>query len=104
MMKRLEIIDNYTKKLRVSGYKSSQAKEIIASGIRGYESKKLRAVKENTPFYRKAQSTLKQRIRKNELKKHHGTSERKVKSRKNSRKRFTRKEKEQSYQLMERAE
>ena len=58
------VIDHYTEKLRLSGYNFKQAREVITSGLRGYEAKVRRAEKEKRPLYRKARDTLKQRIRK----------------------------------------
>ena len=59
-----KVIDHYTEKLQVSGYKRKQVKEIISSGLRGFETKRKRAEKEKRPFYRKAKDTLKGRIKK----------------------------------------
>ena len=58
------VIDNYTTKLKTSGYNQGQAKEIITSGIRGYKNKKKRRKREGKPFYRPARTTLKSRVRK----------------------------------------
>ena len=41
----VEVIDNYTYKLKASGYSQAQAKEIIVSGIRGYKNKIKRRIR-----------------------------------------------------------
>ena len=42
----VEVINNYTYKLKASGYSYAQAKEIIVLGIRGYKNKIKRRIQE----------------------------------------------------------
>ena len=58
---RLGVVDHNTKKLKTSGYNHNQCKELIRSGVMGYNNK----IKKNgQPFYRCAKSTLGGRIKK----------------------------------------
>ena len=61
---KLQVINAYTEKLKVSGYNRKQTREIVISGLRGYNAKKQRAAKSGKPFYRLARDTLKARIKK----------------------------------------
>ena len=58
------VIDDYTYKLKASGYNQDQAREVIMSGLRGYKNKKERRKREGQPFYRPAKKTLSTRVRK----------------------------------------
>ena len=60
----LDVIDQYTKELKSSGYVAKQAKEIIMSGIRGWQSRARKRKRENQEFYRLASTTLQERTRK----------------------------------------
>ena len=61
---RVEIIDNYIDRLVVSGYCPAQVKEIVESGLTGYERKVQRAKKSGLPLHRSASSTLAGRYKK----------------------------------------
>ena len=61
---RVQIIDNYIDRLVVSGYKPSQVKEIVESGLTGYTRKVERSIKSGIPLHRSAAATLKERISK----------------------------------------
>ena len=61
---KIKVVNNYSKKLFVSGYNRKQSKEIIVSGIRGFKNKKKRAAAEGRSIYRRAATTLKSRLRK----------------------------------------
>ena len=58
------VINDYTYKLKISGYTRGQAKEIIVSGIRGFRNKVERRKREGQPFYRHAKKTLASRVKK----------------------------------------
>ena len=58
------VIDHYTQKLKSSGYNHTQCKELVVSGVVGYQNKVRNRTKNNQPFYRCAKSTLGSRIRK----------------------------------------
>jgi hypothetical protein len=58
------VINDYTYKLKISGYNRGQAKEIIVSGIRGFRNKVERRKREGQPFYRHAKKTLASRVKK----------------------------------------
>ena len=59
-----QILNNYTKKLFHSGYEKHQVKEILESGLKGYEKKLEKAKKENRNIHREACDTIKTRQRK----------------------------------------
>ena len=61
---RNKIINNYTDRLARSGYNKNQIKEIIVSGLTGYEKKVAKAARENVPLHRPASATLKSRLNK----------------------------------------
>ena len=61
---RLGVVDHYTKKLKTSGYNQNQCKELIKSGVVGFNNKIKNRQKNGQPFYRCAKSTLGGRIRK----------------------------------------
>ena len=61
---RNEIVENFIKRLQISGYSVKQVKEIIESGLKGYESKKERSEKEGKPLYRAAKKSLASRQKK----------------------------------------
>ena len=61
---RNKIVNDYTDRLTRSGYSLSQAKEIVVSGLTGYEKKVARAARTNVPLHRPASSTLKTRLHK----------------------------------------
>ena len=58
------IIESFIQRLKVSGYKDKQIKEIVESGLKGYESKKERAENEGRHLYRAARSSLASRQKK----------------------------------------
>ena len=49
----LEVVDHYTKKLKMSGYNQNQCKEMVSSGIVGYKNKIKNRKKNGLPFYRR---------------------------------------------------
>ena len=59
-----EIIDEFAKKQLRSGYSVKEVRENIVSGIKGFETKRKRAAKNNFPLHRPARSTIKNRKRK----------------------------------------
>ena len=59
-----EIIDNYTVRLFRSGYNNKQVREIVVSGLTGFEKKVRKAAKEKIPLHRPASVTLKTRLHK----------------------------------------
>ena len=61
---RNKAVDSYTDRLIRSGYSISQVRDIIVSGLTGYERKKLKATKEKAPLHRPAATTLKIRLHK----------------------------------------
>ena len=61
---RNEVVEQFVKRLKISGYGDKQVKDIIESGLKGYESKKERAEKEGRPLYRAARSSLASRQKK----------------------------------------
>ena len=60
----IEIIEQFIKELKSSEYNQKQAKEIVTSGIRGWKRKLEKRKKHNIPFYRLAQETDEERLRK----------------------------------------
>ena len=64
MSDHIGVINDYTYKLKISGYNRGQAKEIIVSGIRGFKNKVERRKREGQPFYRHAKKTLAARVKK----------------------------------------
>ena len=64
LKERLGVIDHYTQKLKTSGYNQNQCKELIQSGVVGFNNKVKNRKKNGQPFYRTAKSTLGGRIRK----------------------------------------
>ena len=60
----LEIVEQYTKEVKNSGYTCSQAKEMICSGIKGWQSRFRKRKRNNQDFYRLAKDTLEERMKK----------------------------------------
>ena len=58
---RIEVINNYTLKLKRSGHSEEKTREIILGGIRGYERKVRRRKKEGKPLYRTSDESLQPR-------------------------------------------
>ena len=58
------VTENYIQKLKRSGYCRTQVKEIIEAGLKGYESKREKCLKNGTDLHRSAQSTVKTRFMK----------------------------------------
>ena len=69
MSEKVQIIDDYTETLSVSGYSKREIKEIIESGLTGFVRKVERLRKAGIPFHRPASMTLQGRIRKKLLEK-----------------------------------
>ena len=61
---KVEIVDNYTQKLRNSGYTREQLKKIISNGITGYEGRRRRCLKEGRFMHRTSVNSQGARIRK----------------------------------------
>ena len=59
-----EIIEHYTHQLKISGYERSQTRDVICSGVTGWQRKVLRREREAKGFYRHARTTLKARNKK----------------------------------------
>ena len=57
-------IDEYARELKNSGYSISQSREIIVSGIRGWRNRARKRKRQNLPFYRLAENTVEDRMRK----------------------------------------
>ena len=60
----VEKIEQLTKELKNSGYNCNQSKEIVMGGIRGWKSKIRKRKRCNIPFYRPAETTVDERLRK----------------------------------------
>ena len=58
------IIDTYSEKLLRSGYNIAQTRQILISGLRGYQRKVQAAEEANQDLHRSAQSSLEARIKK----------------------------------------
>ena len=69
MSEKVQIIDDYTETLSVSGYEENEIKEIIESGLTGFVRKVERLRKAGVPFHRPATMTLQGRIKKKLLEK-----------------------------------
>jgi hypothetical protein len=63
------IIETYIQQLKSSGYGRSTTREMVVSGIIGWRRKIARRIREQKPFYRSAESTLKGRCKKKLLEK-----------------------------------
>ena len=63
------IIENYIDRLAVSGYSKAQIREIVQSGLLGYQTKLIKAEKAGENLHRGAASTLAQRQKKKLLEK-----------------------------------
>jgi hypothetical protein len=63
------IIETFTQQLKSSGYDRRAARETVTCGFLGWRRKISRRIKEGTPFYRNAASTLKTRCKKKMLEK-----------------------------------
>ena len=63
------IVEDYILKLARSGYNKKQRREIIESGLKGYETKLEKAAKSGNPLHRSAQSTMASRHKKKILSK-----------------------------------
>ena len=61
---RNKVVNDYTDRLFRSGYCHSQVREIIISGLVGYERKVARAARDKVPLHRPAAITLKTRLHK----------------------------------------
>ena len=61
---RNKIVDDYTDRLIRSGYSEAQVRDIIVSGLTGYERKKTKAANEKAPLHRPAATTLNIRLHK----------------------------------------
>ena len=61
---RLEVVDKMAVKMLTSGYSKKQTRRAISNGLKYYEAKKARCLKENRPLYRTASDSLAGRYRK----------------------------------------
>lgn len=66
---KIDIVDQFTRQLKNSGYGRKEARQAIISGIVGYERKCAKRRKDGMNFYRNAASTLKRRVKKKLLQK-----------------------------------
>ena len=64
-----EIVENYVTKLVVSGYSLEQIRNIIVSGLKGYQTRLERAARDGTKLHRPTRSTLAARQKKKLLSK-----------------------------------
>ena len=60
----LDVIEQFTQELKSSEYNITQAKEIVMSGIRGWNARKKKRSKNGQEFYRLAHTTQQERARK----------------------------------------
>ena len=58
------ILEQYTTELKTSGYSHCQARDLVSSGIRGWKAKHKKRQQDNTPFYRLAEDTIMERLKK----------------------------------------
>ena len=58
------IIENYIKKLKISGYSQEQTRSIIISGLKGYQTKLERSRKSGIKLHRSAKTTVNSRYKK----------------------------------------
>ena len=63
----LKTTEQYIRELKTSGYSQKQARELICSGIRGWNAKHKRGMDNNRPFYRLAETTVESRMKKDLL-------------------------------------
>ena len=63
-LERDQIIDHFTQQLVNSGFERKQIYEIISSGLKGYENKIERRMRNKENFYRRGTETLEERTRK----------------------------------------
>ena len=59
-----EKVEQFIQELKNSGYNQKQAKEIVNCGIRGWKNKIRKRKRNNIPFYRLAETTVKERLEK----------------------------------------
>ena len=59
-----QVVDQFGKKILTSGYTLRQTRKIVLNGIRGWERKKERALKENRKLFRTSKESLLGRIKK----------------------------------------
>ena len=64
MERRIEILETFSRKMKRSGYSRDQRKEIVQSGLTGYERKLRNAKREGRELHRDARSTIGLRYRK----------------------------------------
>ena len=57
-------IEQYIQELRNSGYNQKQARELISCGIRGWKTKIRKRKRDQVPFYRLAEDTVEERLKK----------------------------------------
>ena len=60
----MEVIEDYTRQLKNSGWSRKEAKQIITSGYKGLQERKKRREEAGQDWYRSAASSLKTRVRK----------------------------------------
>ena len=66
---RLKVVDDYTQKLTNSGYRGEQLRRIIANGIKGYEGRRRRCIREGRKLHRSSVDSQGARITKKLLSK-----------------------------------
>jgi hypothetical protein len=69
MEESLIVVDQFTRKLKTSGYNQNQCMELVTSGAKGYQNKIQNRIKNGEDLYRSARSTLSKRIHKKLTKK-----------------------------------
>ena len=55
---RLEIVDDYARKLLTSGFSVYQTRRILVNGIKGYENKRRRCLAKRTRLHRSSKESL----------------------------------------------
>ena len=63
-MEKREVIEQFTRQVKNSGFVRSEAREIVISGIKGWKSRHAKRREEGIPFYRSARSTIGKRFKK----------------------------------------
>ena len=60
----ISVIEQFTKEVKNSGYNQGQAKEMVCSGLKGWQSRFRKRKRNNQNLYRLAKETLEERMRK----------------------------------------
>ena len=60
----IAVIEQFTKTVKNSGYSQGQAKEMVCSGLKGWQSRFQKRKRNNQNLYRQAKETVEERMRK----------------------------------------